>query len=68
MIKNLKIGKLLRVCLITLLIWIWADKALDETLTVANTKISVSKTLLPDLLVILNQGKYEDVSGEHKER
>ena len=41
MIRNLKYGKIAVVVFITILIWVWADLALDEKLPVPNAAISV---------------------------
>jgi len=41
MTRNLKYGKIAVVVFITILIWVWADLALDEKLPVSNAAISV---------------------------
>jgi hypothetical protein len=43
--------KILATVIFTLLIWVWADLALDEQLTVSNLKLSVAKSLNPSLWV-----------------
>lgn len=50
MTKNLKPGKIAIVVFITILIWVWADLALDEELPVSNAMISVVMSN-PKLLV-----------------
>jgi len=44
MIRNLKYGKIAVVVFITILIWVWADLALDEELPVPNAAISVANS------------------------
>ena len=44
MTRNLKYGKIAVVVFITILIWVWADLALDEELPVSNAAISVVKS------------------------
>jgi hypothetical protein len=44
MIRKPKYGKIAVVVFITILIWVWADLALDEELTVPNTTISIVKS------------------------
>lgn len=41
MTKNLKYGKIAVVVFITILIWVWADLALDEALPIPNASINV---------------------------
>ncbi|HIJ54348.1 MAG TPA: hypothetical protein HPP66_14535, partial [Planctomycetes bacterium] len=41
MTRNFKCGKIAVVVFITILIWVWADLALDEKLPVSNAAISV---------------------------
>jgi hypothetical protein len=49
--RKIKYGKVAIVIFITALIWIWADLALDERLTVSNVTISVAKSINPALWV-----------------
>lgn len=42
MLKKVKYGKILAVVFLTLLIWVWADLALDEELTVYGAEISAA--------------------------
>jgi hypothetical protein len=51
MVRKIKYGKIAIVTFLTALIWIWADLALDERLTVSNVTISVPKSINPALLV-----------------
>ena len=44
MIRKPKYGKIAVVVFITILIWVWADLALDEKLPVSNATISVVKS------------------------
>jgi hypothetical protein len=48
---RINIRKILATVIFTLLIWVWADLALDEQLTVSNLKLSVAKSLNPSLWV-----------------
>ncbi len=49
--KNIKYGKIAIVIFITVLIWVWADLALDEEHSVSNVNISVAKSADRGLLV-----------------
>jgi len=49
--KNIKYGKVAIVSFITVLIWVWADLALDEKHSVSNVTISVAKSTDRSLLV-----------------
>ncbi len=49
--KNIKYGKVVIVSFITILIWVWADLALDEEHSVSNVTISVAKSADRSLLV-----------------
>ncbi len=52
MARKIKYGKVAIVVLITVLIWVWADLAQNETFTVRRaTTISLAKTIDPGLLV-----------------
>jgi len=44
MLKKIKYGKISAVVFLTVLIWVWADLALDERLDVFNLSISVAKS------------------------
>ena len=49
MIKEVKYGKLLAVVFLTCLIWVWADRRLDDTYTVhRKVTINVAKSTNPD--------------------
>jgi hypothetical protein len=51
MVKKANYGKLLVVVFITVLIWVWADLAVDESLSVSKVNITVAKSTTPDLWV-----------------
>jgi len=51
MVKKVKYGKPLAVVFITVLIWVWADLALDEEFSVSNVNINVAKSTNPSLWV-----------------
>ncbi len=51
MIKKVKYGKMFAVVFITVLIWVWADLALDEELSVSNAKISIAKSTSQNLWI-----------------
>lgn len=51
MIKKVNTGKILAVIFITVLIWVWADLAVDESLSVSEVKITVAKSANPNLWV-----------------
>jgi len=40
---NINYGKILLVLFLTILIWVWADMALDEDLPVFNTRVNIAK-------------------------
>ncbi len=44
-------SKILVVVILTVLIWVWADLALDEEFTISNARISVAKSINPSLWV-----------------
>jgi hypothetical protein len=50
---SIKIGKLVTVVLLTLLIWIWADLALEETYLVGKVQVAIGKSTDPTLWVSL---------------
>jgi len=51
MVKKIRYGKILAVVFITVLIWVWADLALDEEFSVSNVNVSVAKSTNPSLWV-----------------
>jgi hypothetical protein len=51
MIKKIKYGKILVIVLLTVLIWVWTDLALDEGFTVSGVEISIAKSTNPASLV-----------------
>ncbi|MFC1676114.1 hypothetical protein ACFL3G_03500 [Planctomycetota bacterium] len=52
--KKIKFGKIFIVVFLTVLIWVWADLAEDETYTISNALISVDKSTPRDLWVTFN--------------
>lgn len=50
-IKRRRLRKIVATVIFTLLIWVFADLALDEELTVSNLKLSVAKSINPALWV-----------------
>ncbi len=44
MLKKIKFGKMAVVIFLTILIWVWADLALDELFPVSNVPITISKS------------------------
>ena len=55
MLEKIKIRKIAVVIFLTLLIWVWADLALDTTKPFYNATISISKTAKPDLWISFNE-------------
>ena len=55
MLKKIKVKKIAVVVFLTLLIWVWADLALDTTKPFYNATISISKTSNPDLWISFNE-------------
>lgn len=51
MVKKVNFGKIAVVIFITILIWVWADLALDEEFSVSSAAISVAKSTNPSLWV-----------------
>ena len=51
MAKKINYGKVLVVASITVLIWVWADLALDEKLSVSNVNITIAKSSNPNFWV-----------------
>ncbi len=49
--RRLNFGKILITLFLTVLIWVWADLALDDQYTVSNARVSVAKRLSPGLWV-----------------
>jgi len=62
MTGNIKYGKILVVVFITVLIWVWADLAKTEELTVSNATISVAKSTAPGLWVNFNEKSSVSIS------
>jgi hypothetical protein len=62
MARKVKYGKVAIVVIITVLIWVWADLAQDETFIVRRaTTISLAKTIDPSLLVTFEEEPSVDV-------
>jgi hypothetical protein len=51
MIDRLKPGKILIVVFLTVLIWVWADLALEDELTLSDVRVEVAKSTDPSLWV-----------------
>jgi hypothetical protein len=54
MVKKINYGKIVAVVLITVLIWIWADLALEDEFSVSSGIINVAKSTRPNLWVSFN--------------
>lgn len=82
MARKVKYGKIAIVIFITVLIWVWADLAQDDTFTVPHATISLAKTIDPGLWVSFDEvssvtvgdivlkgpaAKIADVEREHNE-
>ena len=69
MVKRINYGKIVVVVFITLLIWVWADLALDETLPDKPAVILVDESANPGLWVSFNQAPLANIkatfSGPH---
>lgn len=69
MARKIKFGKIAIVVFLTALIWIWADLALDETLSDRPAILEVDETVSPKLWVSFNQASSADIkitlSGPH---
>jgi len=51
MVRKVNYGKILIVIFLTVLIWVWADLALDDELPVSGATISIAKSTSPNLWV-----------------
>ncbi len=58
MLKEIKYKKIAVVIFLTLLIWVWADLALDERLPIYNTRISISKSIDPGIWVSFDNEQF----------
>ena len=69
MARKIKYGKIAIVVVLTALIWIWADLALDETLSDRPARIVVDESASPKLWVSFSQASSADIqitlSGPH---
>jgi hypothetical protein len=54
MLKKFSFGKMLIVVVLTVLIWVWADRAKTEEFTVSNTIIKVDSSADPRLWISIN--------------
>jgi hypothetical protein len=61
MLKKTKFSKLAIVLFLTILIWVWADLALDESHTIFNAKIVIGRTR-PELWISFSNGFSIDVN------
>ncbi len=68
-LQKIKFGKIFAIVVITVLIWVWADLALDETLPDRPAVISVDQSANRKLWVTLNNAPSADIrltlSGPH---
>ncbi|UCF43496.1 MAG: hypothetical protein JSV99_00795 [Planctomycetota bacterium] len=68
-IRKINYGKILAVVFITVLIWVWADLALDEELPDKTAVIVIDESATPKLWVSFNQSRAADIkitlSGPH---
>ncbi len=55
MVRKINYGKILLVIFLTVLIWVWADLALDEEHIIPSVTISVAKSTDPSLWVSFNE-------------
>jgi hypothetical protein len=55
MVRKINYGKILLVIFLTVLIWVWADLALDEEHPIPSVTISVAKSTDPSLWVSFNE-------------
>ena len=55
MVRKINYGKIAVVVFLTVLIWVWADLALDEEHTIPSVTISVAKSTDPSLWVSFNE-------------
>ncbi len=57
MLKNVKYGKILAVVFLSLLVWVWADLAKTEVLSVPKADLVVAKSIGPNLWVTFENGR-----------
>ena len=69
MVRKVKFGKIAIVIFLTALIWIWADLALDETLSDRPAVVDIDESADPKLWISFNQSPSADIkitlSGPH---
>jgi len=63
MVRKINYGKILLVIFLTVLIWVWADLALDERLPVSSATISVARSTNPNLLVSFDDESSVSISN-----
>ena len=63
MVRKINCGKILLVIFLTVLIWVWADLALDERLPVSSATISVARSTNPNLLVSFDDESSVSISN-----
>jgi len=56
-LKKVNYGKILVVVFLTVLVWVWADLAKTETLSVPRVNISIARSANPNLLVSFEEGR-----------
>ena len=57
MAKKINYGKILVVAFLTVLVWVWADRAKTETLSVPSVNISIAKSANPNLWASFDEGQ-----------
>ena len=69
MAKKVKYSKIMIVIFLTVLIWVWADLALDETLPEKNAVVVVDESVNPKLWISFDNSTSADIkivlSGSH---
>ncbi len=63
MVRKINYGKIAVVVFLTVLIWVWADLALDERLPVSSATISVARSTNPNLLVSFDDESSVSISN-----
>ena len=62
--SRFSLRKVLATVVLTVLIWVWADLAMEEEFTISNAKISVAKSVNPALWVAFGLDRSESISLE----
>ena len=63
MVRKINYGKILLVIFLTVLIWVWADLALDDELPVSGATISIAKSTNPNLWVSFNDESFVSIDN-----